>query len=55
MKRQKSDDLPREIDSLPIETLRHLYCKYISPSIRYSNLTKPELIESLNKCGIFYY
>ena len=50
-----SDKLPREIDSIPIANLRHLYCKYISPSIRHSTLTKPEIIESLNKCGIFYY
>ena len=54
MKRQRYDDLPREINTLPIENLRHLYCKYISPSIRHHDLTKQELISSLNKHGIFY-
>jgi len=50
-----SDKLPREIDSIPIANLRHLYCKYISESIRHHDLTKQELVSSLNKRGIFYY
>ena len=48
-------DLPREIDYLPIETLRFLFCKYVSPSIRYLDLSRQEIIIALNKCGIFYY